>query len=55
MKKICIDIGHAAGTGATGNGLEEHGVAVQIAAHLARYLRVRGHAVSIIDLSLIHI
>ncbi|WP_338431076.1 N-acetylmuramoyl-L-alanine amidase [Akkermansia muciniphila] len=49
MKKICIDIGHAAGTGATGNGLEEHGVAVQIAAHLARYLRVRGHAVSIID------
>ena len=36
MKKICIDIGHAAGTGATGNGLEEHGVAVQIAAHLAR-------------------
>jgi len=49
MKKICIDIGHAAGTGATGNGLEEHGVAVQIAAHLARYLRERGHAVSVID------
>ena len=49
MKKICIDIGHAAGTGATGNGLEEHGVAVQIAAHLARYLRDRGHAVSVID------
>lgn len=49
MKKICIDIGHAAGTGATGNGLEEHGVSVQIAAHLARYLRERGHAVSVID------
>lgn len=49
MEKICIDIGHAAGTGATGNGLEEHGVAVQIAAHLARYLRGRGHAVSVID------
>lgn len=49
MKKICIDIGHAAGTGATGNGLEEHGVAVQIAAHLARYLRERGHNVSVID------
>lgn len=49
MKKICIDIGHAAGTGATGNGLEEHGVAVQIAAHLARYLRKRGHNVSVID------
>ena len=49
MKKICIDIGHAAGTGATGNGLEEHGVAVQVAAHLARYLRERGQSVSVID------
>lgn len=49
MKKICIDIGHAAGTGATGNGLEEHGAAVQTAAHLARYLRERGQSVSVID------
>lgn len=49
MKKICIDVGHAAGTGATGNGLEEHGVAVQIATSLARYLRVSGHTVSVID------
>lgn len=53
MKKICIDIGHAAGTGATGNGLEEHGVAVQIAAHLARYLRERGQSVSVIDYPLL--
>lgn len=49
MKKICIDVGHAAGTGATGNGLEEHGVAVQIATSLARYLRGSGHTVSVID------
>jgi N-acetylmuramoyl-L-alanine amidase len=49
MKKICIDVGHAAGTGARGNGLEEHGVAVQIATYLARYLRGHGHTVSVID------
>lgn len=49
MKKICIDVGHAAGTGARGNGLEEHGVAVQIATYLARYLRAGGHTVSVID------
>lgn len=49
MKKICIDVGHAAGTGATGNSLEEHGVAVQIATYLARYLRGHGLTVSVID------
>ena len=47
--KIALDIGHANGTGASGNGLEEHAVAEQITGHLAVILRSQGHAVDIID------
>lgn len=47
--KIALDIGHANGTGASGNGLEEHALAEQIAGHLAVILRKQQHSVDIID------
>lgn len=47
--KIAIDIGHANGTGARGNGLEEHGVAKSIGHWLGCLLRVRGHVVDVVD------
>lgn len=47
--KIVIDPGHANGTGATGNGLEEHAVVKVIAGHLAEMLERRGHIVDILD------
>lgn len=47
--KIAIDIGHANGTGARGNGLEEHAVAVTIAECLAPMLRQLGAKVDVID------
>ena len=47
--KIAIDIGHANGTGARGNGLEEHEVATSIGTHLAVMLEEQGHEVDIID------
>lgn len=47
--KIALDIGHANGTGARGNGLEEHAVAEQITGNLAVILRAQGHQVDIID------
>ena len=47
--KVCIDIGHATNTGSTGNGLEEHGIAANIALSLAGKLREQGHHVAIID------
>ena len=46
---IALDIGHAKGTGARGNGLEEHATAMTIADHLAPMLRAQGHNVEIID------
>lgn len=46
---IALDIGHANGTGARGNGLEEHATAMTIADHLAPMLRAQGHNVEIID------
>lgn len=46
---IALDIGHANGTGARGNGLEEHATAKTIADHLAPMLRAQGHNVEIID------
>ncbi|MBT9449986.1 N-acetylmuramoyl-L-alanine amidase [Akkermansia glycaniphila] len=46
---IAIDIGHANGTGAVGNGLEEHAVTSIIAPLLANRLRKSGHTVDIID------
>lgn len=47
--KIAIDIGHAEGTGARGNGLEEHAVATKIGTHLAVMLEEAGHKVDVID------
>lgn len=46
---IVIDIGHAAGTGARGNGLEEHAAAARIAAYLASLCREAGHTVWSLD------
>lgn len=47
--KIAIDIGHANGTGARGNGLEEHEVAARIGYLLALLLRTNGREVDVID------
>lgn len=47
--KIAIDIGHADGTGARGNGREEHALAAKIASHLFSQLIDAGHDPSIID------
>jgi N-acetylmuramoyl-L-alanine amidase len=47
--KIAIDIGHAEGTGALGNGLEEHAVATKIGTHLAVMLEEMGHKTDVID------
>lgn len=46
---IAIDIGHANGTGARGNGLQEHEVATAIAEHLAAAIRAAGHSAAIYD------
>jgi len=46
---IAIDIGHADGTGARGNGLEEHAQSAITADYLEADLRRRGHTVTIID------
>ena len=48
-KHIIIDIGHARGTGARGNGLEEHARCELIAAHLSDNLRAAGYAVTVLD------
>lgn len=47
--KIALDIGHANGTGARGNGLEEHAVSTVIVNHLAPMLGELGHEVHVID------
>lgn len=47
--KIAIDIGHADGTGARGNGLEEHAVAKRIALSLACMLDEAGLETDVID------
>ena len=41
--KVVIDIGHANGTGSTGNSLEEHAVSTVVAKHLERELDKLGH------------
>lgn len=46
---IALDIGHAKGTGARGNGLEEHDVACVIARHLFAQLKDMGHIVHVLD------
>lgn len=47
--KIAIDIGHARGTGAQGNGKEEHAVCSDIAAELLDVLAARGHVCYVVD------
>ena len=47
--KIAIDIGHADGTGARGNGMEEHAVCSVIAGELQPLLAKMGHDARIID------
>ncbi len=47
--KIAIDIGHAHGTGARGNGYEEHALSSVIGGHLAALLTEAGHKPEIID------
>ena len=46
---IALDIGHSKGTGARGNGLEEHDVACVIARHLFAQLKDMGHTVHVLD------
>lgn len=41
--KVVIDIGHANGTGARGNSLEEHAVSTVVAKYLERELENLGH------------
>lgn len=47
--KIALDIGHADGTGARGNGLEEHSIADGITYNLEVILKQLGHSVTVID------
>lgn len=47
--RIAIDVGHARGTGARGNGLEEHAVAEVLARHLQVALEGQGHTVRVFD------
>ena len=47
--KVAIDVGHASGTGARGNGLEEHEECTGIARHLHQALTARGIESVIID------
>lgn len=49
MKTVLIDIGHANGSGARGNGLEEHAVNVKIAKLLKNTLATRGIQSVVID------
>lgn len=49
MAHILIDSGHANGTGARGNGQEEHNLCVKVANHLATALRSKGHKVTGLD------
>lgn len=48
-KTIIVDIGHADRTGASGNGLEEHAVNVEIAKHLVARLEKAGLKVVRLD------
>jgi N-acetylmuramoyl-L-alanine amidase len=48
-KKIAIDVGHARGTGASGNFLQEHEVCVALAELLRGLLEERGVEAEVID------
>lgn len=47
--RVAIDIGHARGTGARGNGLEEHAVVESIGSNLRSMLRRSGLSADVID------
>ncbi len=47
--KIAIDIGHAHGSGAYVNGLDEHTIATRVAEQLFAELSKSGHTVQVID------
>ena len=49
IDKIAIDVGHARGTGAFGNGLQEHEVCEQIALYLRNELHAHGLCVGVYD------
>lgn len=42
-KKIALDVGHARGTGAAGNGLQEHEVVANLANHVKKLLSGQPH------------
>lgn len=48
-RRIAIDVGHARGTGARGNGLQEHEVCVKLGEYLREELAKRGFAVEVVD------
>lgn len=48
-KTIIVDIGHADRTGASGNGLEEHAVNVEVGKHLVARLKAAGLKVVRLD------
>lgn len=47
--KVAIDIGHARGTGSSGNGLQEHEVCTRIAAELLHELGAAGIIADVVD------
>ena len=49
MGHIVLDIGHANGTGARGNGQEEHDLCVKVAEQLKVALAKVGHKVTVLD------
>lgn len=49
MPHIILDIGHAANTGARGNGAEEHAVAAAFAEALQRMPQLRGVQITVLD------
>lgn len=49
MAHIIIDVGHANGTGARGNGQEEHNLCSKVAYHLKTALREAGIKITVLD------
>lgn len=49
MSHIVIDIGHSNGTGARGNGQEEHNLCVKVSGQLKTALTKHGHKVTVLD------
>lgn len=49
MSYICLDIGHANGTGARGKGQEEHDLCVKVGHRLKRRLENKGQRVTVLD------